>query len=599
MKADKQNESVRRQAQDLAYKAMESYDFREAVRLSTKAIELDPRCVDALTILAGTIDDPDERAHRLSEVIQIAEENLGGKRYFEENKGYFWGMVETRPYMRARESYAQALYLADDINAAIAEYEEMLELNPGDNQGNRYPLMALYLEIDDLAGASHLRDEYGDEGTTVFTWLSVLECLIEGDYSGAEWQLAEARKANPFFEDYLRGKKSMPREMPDYYSLGDENEAIMCMDTIGQAWKKHPAAMDWLRKHETQAQGSPKVKVGRNDPCPCGSGKKYKKCCIDQAQAPSVKTATGGMIAAEMELSDLQQAMQEREFSSIEEMDAFIQDYDQKQNRTPLDDFEGLSPEQMYKLQNLTFESPEIVEFPTVLDNPPSAPVVTLFEILVEAIGEDGLKPTSTGNLPRKLVQDAAMACWGEERYRKHTQYASIRSETDFYELYFTRLIAELAGLIRKYKGKFILSRECRKLLKQGGMRVVYPILLRVHAQEFNWAYWDNFPETSYIQELFGYTLYLLDRYGDQWRENTFYEDAFMRAFPLAMKHVEAPLAELIEMTNRGMYTQRCLRRFCEFTGLVESDRKPDELFMGVYKLRKTPLFDDAVRFIK
>jgi protein O-GlcNAc transferase len=22
------------------------------------------------------------------------------------------------------------------------------------------------------------------------------------------------------------------------------------------------------------------VKVGRNDPCPCGSGKKYKKCCL-------------------------------------------------------------------------------------------------------------------------------------------------------------------------------------------------------------------------------------------------------------------------------------------------------------------------------
>ena len=23
-----------------------------------------------------------------------------------------------------------------------------------------------------------------------------------------------------------------------------------------------------------------KVKVGRNAPCPCGSGKKYKKCCL-------------------------------------------------------------------------------------------------------------------------------------------------------------------------------------------------------------------------------------------------------------------------------------------------------------------------------
>ena len=23
----------------------------------------------------------------------------------------------------------------------------------------------------------------------------------------------------------------------------------------------------------------PKIEIGRNDPCPCGSGKKYKKCC--------------------------------------------------------------------------------------------------------------------------------------------------------------------------------------------------------------------------------------------------------------------------------------------------------------------------------
>ena len=23
-------------------------------------------------------------------------------------------------------------------------------------------------------------------------------------------------------------------------------------------------------------------KVGRNDPCPCGSGKKFKKCCMDK-----------------------------------------------------------------------------------------------------------------------------------------------------------------------------------------------------------------------------------------------------------------------------------------------------------------------------
>lgn len=25
-------------------------------------------------------------------------------------------------------------------------------------------------------------------------------------------------------------------------------------------------------------------KVGRNDPCPCGSGKKHKKCCLNLAK---------------------------------------------------------------------------------------------------------------------------------------------------------------------------------------------------------------------------------------------------------------------------------------------------------------------------
>jgi len=25
-------------------------------------------------------------------------------------------------------------------------------------------------------------------------------------------------------------------------------------------------------------------KVGRNDPCPCGSGKKYKRCCLPKEE---------------------------------------------------------------------------------------------------------------------------------------------------------------------------------------------------------------------------------------------------------------------------------------------------------------------------
>lgn len=43
--------------------------------------------------------------------------------------------------------------------------------------------------------------------------------------------------------------------------------------------------LDAYRKHQMTARPhamatSPQLKIGRNQPCPCGSGKKYKKCCM-------------------------------------------------------------------------------------------------------------------------------------------------------------------------------------------------------------------------------------------------------------------------------------------------------------------------------
>lgn len=31
-------------------------------------------------------------------------------------------------------------------------------------------------------------------------------------------------------------------------------------------------------------------KIGRNDPCPCGSGRKYKHCCIDRDRGLGTRT---------------------------------------------------------------------------------------------------------------------------------------------------------------------------------------------------------------------------------------------------------------------------------------------------------------------
>jgi preprotein translocase subunit SecA len=50
------------------------------------------------------------------------------------------------------------------------------------------------------------------------------------------------------------------------------------LQKLAEEWKSHQAS---VREEEVEGQdGSLKdKKMGRNDPCPCGSGLKYKKCC--------------------------------------------------------------------------------------------------------------------------------------------------------------------------------------------------------------------------------------------------------------------------------------------------------------------------------
>jgi hypothetical protein len=136
--------------------------------------------------------------------------------------------------------------------------------------------------------------------------------------------------------------------------------------------------------------------------------------------------------------------------------------------RDALEEFHGLSPEQMHHLLNFPFASPQLVHFPEKLDSIPKAPVLTLFELLTGAIGEQGLKPTAKDNLPLKFCREAAQVYWGEQKHRENTQFGGINREDDFLDLHITRLVAELAGLIRKYKGRFILTRDCRSLTGQG-----------------------------------------------------------------------------------------------------------------------------------
>lgn len=331
--------------------------------------------------------------------------------------------------------------------------------------------------------------------------------------------------------------------------------------------------------------------IGRNNPCPCGSGKKFKKCCMGKDESAPSSRGTAEVSGG------LREAMEGRQFSSLAEVQAFTDRYTQQRNQRLLDEFHGLSPEQMHHLLYFPFASPELVRFPEVLDTTPAAPMLTLFNLLTEAIGEQGLKPTAKGNLPQKFCREAALTYWGEETWRENTRFRGINREEDFIDLHVTRLVAELAGLIRKYKGRFILSRDCRSQLNGEGAPAIYPRLFKAYIEQFNWAYRDGYPETRFIQSAFLFTLYLLTLYGDTCRSHTFYEDSFLRAFPMVIHEMSPDTLLAPDEAVRNCYTWRTLVHFAGFVGLAEVEPVSEKLLCREYRVKGLPLLHDTVQF--
>jgi uncharacterized protein YecA (UPF0149 family) len=232
-------------SQELIFEALHE-EGPKRYQLAQQALGMNPYCTDAYIILAEDADFLDEAALLFRRGMEVGEQALG-KEFFEENKGHFWGLIETRPYMRAKAHYAEALYLLEDVGGAIQQFEELLELNPMDNQGVRDSLFVAYLDKGELAKARELMEKYDEDTTqTAFNKL-LLELLENGFTVKAKALLKAAKQMNKYVIPYLVGKKRLPDEAPDYYGFGDENEAIVYTGGHLHLWKKVKGLKEWMK----------------------------------------------------------------------------------------------------------------------------------------------------------------------------------------------------------------------------------------------------------------------------------------------------------------------------------------------------------------
>ncbi len=331
--------------------------------------------------------------------------------------------------------------------------------------------------------------------------------------------------------------------------------------------------------------------TGRNDLCHCGSGKKYKTCCLKNNQggsSPDVIKDIG---------QDIHTLLADTEFSSLEDAQAQVDLFVAKQNAAPIEQFHKLSATQMYSFLYQSFDSPELVQFSTTLSPEISAPVFKLFSLLLEAIGNDGLKATAKGNLPQKFCKEAAHVYWADEDCHYRPRIGSIRNEDNFYELHCLRILVEQCGILRKFKGKFIVGTKYRKTLADHGPAALFPGLLKTYLTVFNWGYGDGYEDVEIIQQSFLFSLYLLSKYGDIERPQEFYEDAFIQAFPDVLNELQARPYQTAEQQLRGMYFLRTFFRCFRYFGLAELILSRSENRYSHYDVKKTILLDRVVTF--
>lgn len=235
-------------AQEIMYDAWEIDDRRKRVALARKALKTSPLCADAYVLLAQ------ETAQSLDEAIAVfrqgvaAGEKALGKETFRNDVGDFWGLLETRPYMRARQGLALSLWKRGSRDEAAAHCQDMLRLNPNDNQGIRYLLLDCLLAMGRDAQAEQLLAQYEDDAGAAWDWSKVLLSFRRtGDSAQSREALGQAVATNEHVPAYLLGDKTMPRKLPDYISWGDETEAIAYVDGAAEAWASTPGSLVWLR----------------------------------------------------------------------------------------------------------------------------------------------------------------------------------------------------------------------------------------------------------------------------------------------------------------------------------------------------------------
>ena len=241
----KGRKSNKEKSNDLMYQAYDS-DSKKGIKLAKQALELNIENIRAYNYLAENADNIDKAYELFKKSIDLGEKQLG-RQFFKENKGHFWAMHETRPYMTAKSGLANCLEVKGKNIEAVKIYQKLLKLNPNDNQGIRYILSGLLIHMEQYNEFEKLYLKYKDEHTAFWLYNYALFLFItKGKSNRADKALRKAYNQNKHIIAFMTGEEKPTNEVFDYYSPGEESEASHYLLDNFKLWTETPNTVDWI-----------------------------------------------------------------------------------------------------------------------------------------------------------------------------------------------------------------------------------------------------------------------------------------------------------------------------------------------------------------
>ena len=228
-------------AEALCQEAIEAFG-RRRIQLAKQALAEDPTHVEAHILLAESTRPVDRRIELFQNAMEIGETQLGP--IMKEAVGHFWGITDTRPFMRACHGLAVALHEAGQTNEAIKQYQEMLRLNPNDNQGVRNEIIPLLLAHNREPEAIKLLDSYREETAFWYYMKSLVEFRRSGRSAISRKAIRSAFRSNEHVVALMQS--TGPQLFPDSYTSGSPEEAAICIRELTDAWDETEGYVEWM-----------------------------------------------------------------------------------------------------------------------------------------------------------------------------------------------------------------------------------------------------------------------------------------------------------------------------------------------------------------